>query len=181
MKKEDILKVLQQADSALGNHSDAKIIHYAKLSARERTESERKKLSKASRGRKMPEHAIEKIRRANKNRVITDEHKAKISETLSGRKLPKKTCNKMSESRTGMKHSKSTIKKLEKAAQKRCVPVSQFTLDGVWIRDFIGLSEAGHSIGKENGRSIQLVCNYYRDNLTKGSKQCGGYIWKYKE
>jgi len=162
------------------NVSHAKLAHYGRLAQRERTESERKKLSKASRGRKMPKEAIERIREANKNRVITDEHKTKISKTLSGRKLPKKTCNKMSESRTGMKHSNSTIKKLEKAAQKRCIPVSKFTLDGIWIEDFIGLTEAGKSIGHKNGRAIQLVCNYYRDNLTKGSKQCSGFIWKYK-
>jgi hypothetical protein len=160
--------------------SHAKLTHYGQLAVRERSESERKKLSKSSRGRKMPADAIEKIRAANKNRVVSEDTKLQISETLSGRKLSKKTRNKMSESRTGLKHSQETIKKLEKAAQKRCVPVSQFTMDGVWIKDFIGLTEAGQSIGKENGRPIQLVCNYYRDNLTKGSKQCGGFIWKYK-
>jgi len=86
----------------------------------------------------------------------------------------------MSESRKGLKHSKKTIKKLEKSAQKRCVAVSQFTLDNKWLKDFIGLKEAGESIGEKNGRNIQKVCNYYRDKLTKGSKQCKGFIWKYK-
>jgi hypothetical protein len=160
--------------------SNAKLIHYDRLANRERSKAEREKLSIAGKGKKMPKDAIEKIRKANTDRLISSEHKAKISKTLKGRKLSKETCEKMSESRTGMKHSNSTIKKLEKAAQKRCVFVSQFTLDGVWIKDFIGLKEAAELIGHKNGRAIQLVCNYYRDNLTKGSKQSGGFIWKYK-
>jgi hypothetical protein len=180
MKKEDIEKILQEANTMLGNHSDAEIMHYAKLAKRERGEDERKKLSISSTGRKMSMDAIEKIRQGNKNRIISSEHRNKISETLTGRKLTKRTCNKMSESRTGLKHSNQTINKLKKSAQKRCVPVSKFTLDGKWLKDFIGLVQAAESIGQTNGRGIQLVCNYYRDNLTKGSKQCGGFIWKYK-
>jgi hypothetical protein len=136
---------------------------------------------KAMLGVKLSDEAKINMSLAQTGRLKNSEHKAKISKTLSGRKLSTDTCNKMSESRTGLKHSSQTIKKLEKAAQKRCVAVSQFTLDGVWIKDFIGLKEAGESIGKENGRPIQLVCNYYRDKFSKGSKQCGGFIWKYKQ
>lgn len=122
----------------------------------------------------------------------SEEQKKKISQSmlgktnewaklnLTGKRLPQETCEKMSKSRLGKKHSQTTIQNLKKAAQKRCVSVSKFTLDGIWIEDFIGLSDAGKSIGDKNGRGIQLVCNYYRDNLTKGSKQRKGFIWKYK-
>jgi hypothetical protein len=109
------------------------------------------------------------------------EQKEKISKKLKGRKLPNDTRFKMSQSRMGHVWSDTALKNLKKAAQKRCISVSKFTLDGIWIEDFIGLSEAGDSIGHKNGRAIQLVCNYYRDNLTKGSKQSGGFIWKYKK
>lgn len=143
-------------------------------------ETTSEKLSIAGKGRKMPKDAIEKIKKANKNRIITDEHKNKISKTLLGRKLSKDTCEKMSKSRIGHSWSEKSIQKLKKAAQKRCVPVSKFTLDGIWIEDFIGLAEAALSIQQINGRNIQKVCNYYRDGLKKGSKQCGGFIWKYK-
>jgi hypothetical protein len=180
MNKQDILKVLEEANKVSSNASDAKLAHYNKLSKRERTESEREKLSKSSKGRTMPKDAIERIRNANKGRVVTEEQRSKISESLKGRKLTNQTCKKMSQSRMGHGWSEIAIKNIKKAAQKRCVPVSKFTLDGIWIEDFIGLSEAGQSISQKNGRAIQLVCNYYRDNLTKGSKQCGGFIWKYK-
>ena len=87
----------------------------------------------------------------------------------------------MSESRMGHGFSKKTIKKLKDAAQKRCVPISQFYLDGRWKKDWIGLKEAAEYYDMKNCRAIQLVCNYYRDKLTKGSKQCKGFIWKYKK
>lgn len=174
-------KLIEESNKILPNYSDNQLIHYAKLAIRERSEEERIKLSESSSGRKMSDIAIEKIRKANTGRIITDEHKTKISNTLKGQKLSNKTRKKMSQTRIGMKHSKQTINKLEKAAQKRCIAVSKFSLDGMWIEDFIGLTQAANSIGQKNGRAIQLVCNYYRDNLTKGSKQCGGFIWKYKK
>jgi len=161
--------------------SHAKLVHYGRLAIRERTAEEREKISKASKGKVMSKEAIEKIRKGNKNKIISDEVKLKISKTLKGREVPLDTREKMSESRIGKTHSKKTIKKLEKAAQKRCVPISQFDLDGNWIKDWIGLAQAAEYYGMKNGRGIQLVCNYYRDKLTKGSKQCKGFIWKYKK
>ena len=97
----------------------------------------------------------EKLAEVHRGVPKSKEQKEKISKKLKGRKLPKETCKKMSESRMGHGWSVTAIQNLKKAAQKRCVPVSKFTLDGVWIEDFIGLTEAGKSIGKENGRSIQ--------------------------
>jgi hypothetical protein len=161
--------------------SHAKLVHYGRLAIRERTNSEREKLSKAGRNKVMSEEAKGKISKGNKNKKVSEEVKEKISLTLKGRKLSNKTCEKMSESRTGTTHSKKTIKKLKVSAQKRCVPVSQFYLDGRWKKDWIGLKAAAEYYGMQNGRPIQLVCNYYRDKLTKGSKQCKGFIWKYKK
>jgi hypothetical protein len=107
------------------------------------------------------------------------EQKEKISKKLIGRKLPKETCEKMSRSRMGHGWSEETIDKLKTSARKRCIPISQFDLDGNWIKDWDGFIYVNETLGLTT-RSIQLVCNYYRDNLTKGSKQCGGFIWKYK-
>lgn len=156
--------------------SDIQLPSEAELKA----ETTSQKLSIAGKGRKMPLNAIEKIRKANKNRIITKEHRDKISNTLKGNIISDEIKIKMSESRKGLKHSNKTINKIKKSAQKRCIPVSKFTLDNIWIEDFVGLKEAADSIGEINGRNIQKVCNYYRDNLTKGSKQCRGFIWKYK-
>jgi len=107
------------------------------------------------------------------------EHKEKISVKLKGRKLSTETCQKMSESRIGLVHSNETINKLKSSARKRCTIISQYDLNENWIMDWNGLVFINEELGL-NKRSVQLVCNFYRDNLTKGSKQCGGYIWKYK-
>ena len=181
MKQTDIQKEIDSLlDKKFSKFSDNQLEHFDRLALRERTTAERDKLSKAGKGRVMSQESIEKIRKGNKNKIISDETKVKISKKLLGRELTFETREKMSESRTGKTHSKNTIKKLKVAAQKRCVAVSKFTLNGKWIKDFIGLTEAANSLGHTNGRAIQLVCNYYRDNLTKGSKQCSGFIWKYK-
>jgi hypothetical protein len=143
-------------------------------------ETTSQKLSIAGKGKKMPKDAIEKIRKANKGRTITKEHRNKISNTLKGNLITNETKIKMSKSRIGLKHSNKTIEKLKKSAQKRCVPISKYTLDNIWIEDFIGMKEAAVSMNMQNGRAIQLVCNYYKNKLSKGSKQCKGFIWKYK-
>ena len=104
----------------------------------------------------------------------------KLSIALKGRKLPKITCNKMSQSRMGREWNDDTINKFKNSARKRCDVISQFDLDGNWIQDWNGFIYVNESLGL-NTRAIQLVCNYYRDNLTTGSKQCGGFIWKYKK
>lgn len=135
---------------------------------------------KSARGRTLSDEACINISNGQKGKPKSKSHKQKISKTLLGRELPLETKQKMSESRIGLKHSKETIKKLKKSAQKRCTPISQFDLDGNLIKDWIGFKEAANFFNMKNGRAIQLVCNYYRDNLTKGSKQCKGFIWKYK-
>jgi hypothetical protein len=123
----------------------------------------------------------EKLGEIHRGVPKSNEQKEKISKKLKGRKLPNTTRKKMRENRIGKKHSITTIQNIKKSAQKKCKIISKFTLDGIWVEDFIGLSEAGKSISQKNGRAIQLVCNYYRDNLSKGSKQCAGFIWKYKD
>ena len=121
----------------------------------------------------------EKLAEVHRDVPKSVQQKEKISKKLKGRKLPKETCEKMSKSRMGHGWSGETIDKLKTAARKRCVPISQFDLDGNWIKDWDGFIYVNEALGLTT-RSIQLVCNYYRDNLTKGSKQCGGFIWKYK-
>jgi hypothetical protein len=121
----------------------------------------------------------EKLAEIHRDVPKSKEQKEKISKKLKGRKLPKETCEKMSQSKMGHGWSEETIDKLKTAARKRCVPISQFDLDGNWIKDWDGFIYVNETLGLTT-RSIQLVCNYYRDNLTKGSKQCGGFIWKYK-
>jgi hypothetical protein len=107
------------------------------------------------------------------------EVKIKISNKLKGRLLSEETKKKMSESRMGHGWSEETLKKLSQSARKRMKPISQFDLNKNWIKDFNGLAEMYDEL-KLNKRAVQLVCNNWKNNAQRGSKQCGGYIWKYK-
>jgi hypothetical protein len=110
----------------------------------------------------------------------SEDVKKKISKTLKGRPLSEETKQKMSESKMGHGWSEETIDKLKTSARKRMIPISQYDLDGNLIKDFGGLAEMYDELGL-NKRAVQLVCNNWRDNTERGSKQCGGFIWKYKE
>ena len=115
-----------------------------------------------------------------KGRAKPDYQKQKISKTLKGRPIPENVKKKMSKSRMGHGWSQKTLKKMSESARKRMKPISQFDLHGNWIKDFNGLAEMHDEIGLDK-RGVQIVCNNWRDNTEKGSKQCGGFIWKYKE
>lgn len=108
-----------------------------------------------------------------------EEVKKKISNKLKGQVLSEETKKKMSESRMGHGWSDEAIENLKKAARKRSNPISQYDLNGKWIKDFTGLAEMYDELGL-NKRNVQIVCNNWKNNSEKGSRQCGGFIWKYK-
>lgn len=57
-----------------------------------------------------------------------------------------------------------------------CKPVRQFSLDGVFIQEFVSATQATKLLPdlKLNRQNIQKVCNGER-------KTCGGFIWKFKD
>jgi hypothetical protein len=110
----------------------------------------------------------------------SEEVKEKISKKLKGRPLLEQTKKKMSESRMGHGFSDETLNKMKKSARKRSNPISQYDLNGNWVRDFAGLAEMNEILGL-NKRNVQIVCNNWKNNSENGSRKCGGFIWKYKE
>lgn len=92
------------------------------------------------------------------------------------------TRNKLSKANKGYKHTPEAILKIRKASlgrthskktsNKRRKPVTQFSLEGVFIRDWGSAKQAEVSLGI--GRHINSVCKGRR-------KTTGGYTWKYKE
>jgi group I intron endonuclease len=50
-------------------------------------------------------------------------------------------------------------------------PVSQYTKDGVWVRHWSSIKEAGEALGV----SRQAISNHLKGRL----KTAGGYVWKY--
>lgn len=83
-----------------------------------------------------------------------------------GNHLSEESKQKIREAKIGTKQSIETIKKKSK-------PVNQYTLDGTFIKTWIGASQAMKELGIDKS-SISRVC--------KGQKKsAGGFVWKYAE
>jgi hypothetical protein len=55
---------------------------------------------------------------------------------------------------------------------KSCIPISQYSISGEWIRDWVSAKEASLFLNIDPG--TLTAC------LKGRQKTCGGYIWKYK-
>jgi hypothetical protein len=113
-----------------------------------------------------------KISKSNMGRKHSDEHKNKISQALTGIKRSQQTKDKISISSTGkvktQEHKSNISKKLLGNTNKNKI-VDQYTLDGIFIKEWISVTEAKKYI---NG-DIYACC-------TGKQNQAGGFIWKYK-
>ena len=121
---------------------------------------------------------------------LTEEHKSKLSEALKGKycgenspwygkHLTEEHKSKLSEARKGEnnpmygKHRDDETRiKISKAHDKRKIPVSQYTIEGVFIASYESIHEA------------QRLTNIYRATISrccKGiQKTAGGFKWTYK-
>lgn len=133
------------------------------------TPEERKRRSELAKkiniGRHLSEEAKDRIRQARKGKPspISKEKwielSAKISAARKGKPHPHKG-----------NISENTRKALIEAIRK---PVLQYTLDGIFIKEFPSIVEAALEVGAFAG-NISSVC--------KGKKRsCKGFIWKYKQ
>ena len=123
---------------------------------------------------KHTEETKRKISKKNKNRKRTQQQREKISSSMKGRYVSEETRQKMSEAQKGenhpfygKKHTDETKKKMSETRNKK---VSQFTLDGHFIKEYDSLSQAASETGI-NIATISLCCN--------GKTKTGsGFIWK---
>ena len=126
----------------------------------------------------------------NENKIVSDESKQKMSEAkkgkycgenspLYGKHLTEEHKSKLSEARKGEnnpmygKHRDDETRiKISKAHDKRKIPVSQYTIEGVFIASYESIHEA------------QRLTNIYRATISrccKGiQKTAGGFKWAYK-
>jgi hypothetical protein len=111
---------------------------------------------------------------SKKAEVVSEETKKKMSYSAKNRKDDRRktdeTKNKMTES---AKNSwKTRIKKLGKDNFKS-KPISQFNLDGTFMRDWYCAAEAARELNFKSPQYIGVCCNGH-------SKTAYNYIWKYK-
>ena len=120
------------------------------------TEEQKRKLSEAKKGEKNPLYG----------KHLTEEHKSKLSEAMKGKYCGEK------HPMWGKHRDDETRIKISKALDKRKIPVSQYTIEGVFIASYESINEA------------QRLTNIYRATISrccKGiQKTAGGFKWSYK-
>lgn len=117
-------------------------------------------------GIKRSDEFKQKIRKANldgrigrKGRKMSDEEKEKISKAHLGKK-------------------KSIEARLKMSESSKKMPVSQFTIDGVFIKTYKSISSLCREFNFSKGNIIKVCKNKIRKDGSK-CKTAYGYIWKY--
>lgn len=98
----------------------------------------------------------------------SDEAKRKIS--LHHAHITPEAIEKIKKTMTGQKYSIERCKALSKGHDKEKIPVSQYTLDGVYIASYDSFMDAERATGIRNTGISFCISGRY--------KQSGGYIWK---
>lgn len=93
----------------------------------------------------------------------------KIAGSSLGYKPTEESRKKMSEAQKGKKHSEEHIQKRANACKK---PIIQYSLDNVFIKEWMSIKDAGINLGIHE-YSIGQCCKGKR-------KTAGGFKWKYK-
>jgi hypothetical protein len=110
MKKEDIDKILQEADNILGNYSDAQLKGFATLS--KRIKGNNNPIHKMQKNPFTDKQFIKINTERNRNRIVSTETKLAISKKAKGRKLTDETKRKISVANKGKFVSKETREKM---------------------------------------------------------------------
>lgn len=133
------------------------------------SEETRKKLSEAQKGRKATEETLKKLREFQQRRCSSDEYRLSLigsKNPFFGKKHTEEFKHRLSEiaKNRPKEHYKNII-------QKCSIKVNQYTLDGVFIKEWFSAKEAGRELGIDNG-DIGKVCMGKR-------RQVKGFIFKY--
>lgn len=116
---------------------------------------------------------VAKIAAANRGRKQSQETKDRISAASLGRPSPLKGKPKSEETKARMSAGQKGRKHSPEDKAKKHVPISQYTKEGVWIKDWPSLKEASEALGV-NASGIS-------DCLAGRRRTAGGFIWKYSE
>lgn len=107
----------------------------------------------------------------NTNMIVSQETRKKQSIAKKG--IPRISQAHKDKLRELYKGIRPCLLAQENAFKAKLKPISQFTLEGEWIRDFDSIKEASEALKLKSHSSISLV-------LTNKHKSCKGFNWKYK-
>lgn len=153
----------------------------------------RKKLSVAATGKVASTKTRHKMSVAALGRTVSEETRKKISLANLGKTMSVESRHKMSVSKTGENHSnygkhasEETRKKLslahlgktmsaesiKKSSEGRMKPILQYTLDGIFIKEWPSLKEAGETLTINTSNISRCA----QGKL----KTAGKYVWEFK-
>lgn len=137
-------------------------------------------------GTKQTEQHKQNISKGNKGRIVSIETRQKLSESNIGKNAKPKgyitseeTKQKISESNRGKQKTQTHKDNISKSkigkSTKKSTNVQQYTLDGIFIREWNKIKEASYYIGKPNDTASITAC------CRGKQKTAFGFIWKYKK
>jgi hypothetical protein len=139
-----------------------------KLTGTKQTEETKNKISDSNKGKIISEETRQKLKEScvgknsrPKGYITSEETKHKISEAMLGKQKTQIHKDNISKSKIGKPTKKSTN-------------IQQYTLDGIFIREWNKIKEASHYIGKPNDTASITAC------CRGKQKTAFGFIWRYK-
>jgi hypothetical protein len=137
-------------------------------------------------GTKQTEQHKKNISKGNKGKIISIETKQKISESNIGKNgrpkgfiMSEETKQKISKSSVGnlktQIHKNNISKNKIGKPTNKAVKIRQYTLDGIFIREWDKIKEASQCMGKPNDTSSITAC------CRGKQKTAFGFIWEYKK
>lgn len=138
-----------------------------------KSEQERKNISNALKGRKLPREWVVKIIESRKWYKHSEQTKDRISKGNKGKKRTEECKIANSIQKLGMKHSEKSKKKIS-ANSAFSKSVLQYSLNNEFIAEYPSKATACRALGLNSPR-IKDCCLGIN-----GVKQIAGYIWKYK-
>jgi group I intron endonuclease len=147
-----------------------------------RSDETKKKISESKKGFKFSKESKELKSRIAKGIPKSQETKRKMSESHKGKKTSEETKIKMKQSYQNMSSKNklkiiNSVKNIPKnkrieMSRNKWKSVSQFSLSGEWINDFISIQEASKQTNIRHD-SISQCCN-------QKNKTAGNYVWRFK-
>lgn len=123
---------------------------------------------------KRNEETRTKLKKANLGKIVSKETREKLSLLSKGRKLSEEHKLKMSLSRKGISTTGDKRKK-----------VSQFTIEGNFIKNWSSAKEASKALNIKCASEISSLCKLTegtsKNKKFKNRKTVGGFIWKYTQ
>lgn len=123
---------------------------------------------------KISEETKLKIAKSNTGKIVSLETRLKQRLSQLGKKQPLEQIKKKIESRKWYKHSEETKKKI---AKSNSIPVVQYTLDFIFIKEYPSLMEAS----RQTGINFRNIFTAIKKNTIEKPRSSGGYRWKYKK